>query len=134
MILEHVNPWHVLSEINRVLKPDGSVFLIAPHIRRQHQPPYDYFRYTEYALIKILNETNFCDLNIKNTGGFMAVIGYYFYFFQRGLSIPRIFEKIFDFLHYYLIEPFFYFIDGFDNGYGRDMTLYFMIKAVKKSS
>ena len=63
----------------------------------------------------------------------MAVIGYYFYFLQRGLGLPRPLEKFFDLIHYYFIEPIFYALDTLDNGYGRDMTLYFMIRASKKN-
>jgi SAM-dependent methyltransferase len=50
-IMEHISePQKVINEFYRVLKPGGEVFAIAPHIRRQHQKPWDYFRYTEYAL------------------------------------------------------------------------------------
>lgn len=135
VVLEHVSdPWLVISEMCRVLKPDGKIFVIAPHIRRQHQPPHDYFRFTEHALKKIFEESGFIDIKIKNTGGFMAVIGYYFYFFQRGLDMPRTIEKFMDKIHYHIIEPIFYFLDRFDNGYGRDMTLYFIISAKKQST
>lgn len=132
VILEHVSePQLVVDELYRVSKPGGKVFLIAPHIRRQHQAPHDYFRYTEYALNNILSKSGFTKVDIQNTGGFMAVVGYYAYFFQRGLGAPTVIEKVFDWLHYLVIEPICYGLDRLDNGYGRDMTLYFMIRATK---
>jgi SAM-dependent methyltransferase len=132
VILEHVsNPQLVLNELYRILKPGGKLFLIAPHIRRQHQAPYDYFRFTEYSLKMLLYKAGFSAFSITHCGGFMAVVGYYFYFFQRGLTIPRILMRALDLTHYYLIEPLFYLLDKLDNGYGRDMTLYFMVRAEK---
>ena len=130
--MEHISdPQEVINEIYRVLKPGGKAFIIAPHIRRQHQAPYDFFRYTEYALINLLRKAGFVSADLKNTGGFMAVIGYYFYFFQRGLRIPGWIERTLDKVHYWIIEPLFYWLDSLDNGYGRDMTLYFMIRVEK---
>jgi SAM-dependent methyltransferase len=132
VIMEHVSrPSLVLNEVFRVLKTGGSAFVIAPHIRRQHQPPHDYYRFTEYALNHIFKASGFSTIDIRHTGGFMAVVGYYLYFFQRGLRIPQVVEKTLDLLHYYILEPIFYYLDSLDNGHGRDMTLYFMVRARK---
>ena len=57
------------------------------------------------------------------------MVGYYAYFFQRGLGLPRYVERFADFIVYWLVEPLCYFLDRFDNGYGRDMTMYFMCRA-----
>jgi SAM-dependent methyltransferase len=134
VIMEHVSsPEMLLKEVYRILKPGGRAFVIAPHIRRQHQPPYDYYRFTEYALSNLFKSSGFSDLDIRHCGGFMAVVGYYFYFFQRGLGLSPTLEKSLDFIHYYVIEPLFYGLDRLDNGYGRDMTLYFMVRAHKSN-
>ncbi|MBF9020215.1 methyltransferase domain-containing protein [Rhodobacterales bacterium HKCCA1058] len=132
VIMEHVtSPDAVVSELYRVLKPGGRAFVIAPHVRRQHQAPYDFFRYTEYGLKHIFASSGFSECTTTPTGGFMALVGYYGYFFQRGLNIPKFFEKTLDLLHYWLVEPICYGLDRLDNGYGRDMTLYFMVRAEK---
>ena len=130
VILEHTSdPATVIAEFFRVLKPSGKLFLIAPHIRRQHQKPHDYFRFTECILNKLLSEAGFQDVEITPTGGFMAMVGYYAYFVQRGLMLPLFIERLADIIVYWLIEPLCYLIDYFDNGYGRDMTMYFMCRA-----
>jgi len=132
VIMEHVSkPQIVVDELYRVLKPGGIAFVVAPHIRRQHQPPHDYFRFSQYALDMLFHKSGFSTVTIKNTGGFMAVVGYYSYFFQRGLGVSKFIEKILDWMHYWIIEPICYSLDRLDNGYGRDMTLYFLVKAIK---
>lgn len=131
-IMEHISePQKVINEFYRVLKPRGQVFAVAPHIRRQHQPPWDYFRYTEYALEHLLRRAGFTRLSIEHTNGFLATAAYYAYFFERGLGIPRWLQKPFDWIHAWIIEPVCYALDRLDNGYGRDMTLYFTIRARK---
>lgn len=132
VIMEHVTvPHAVVDELYRVLKPGGKAFVIAPHVRRQHQAPYDFFRYTEYGLKYLFSSSGFIKCTTTPTGGFMALVGYYAYFFQRGLNAPRLVERLLDLLHYWLIEPICYGLDRLDNGYGRDMTLYFMVRAEK---
>ena len=49
--MEHVSdPRSLFKEFRKIIKPNGRIYLIAPLIRRQHQAPYDYFRFTEYSL------------------------------------------------------------------------------------
>jgi SAM-dependent methyltransferase len=51
VLLEHVSePAETLREITRVLKAGGEAFITAPFIMLVHQPPFDFFRYTEYGL------------------------------------------------------------------------------------
>lgn len=129
-IMEHISePGAVVKEFRRVLKPGGQVFAIVPHIRRQHQPPWDYYRYTEYALQYLFTQAGFNEIELIPTNGFLTVVGYYAYFFQRGLGAPKWVERCFDFVHYWMIEPICYTLDRLDNGYGRDMALYFTVRA-----
>ena len=129
-IMEHISePEAVVREFRRVLKPGGEVFAIAPHVRRQHQPPWDFYRYTEYALDHLFKKAGFSEVVLTPTNGFMAVVGYYGYFFQRGLGAPKWVERIFDWMHEWILEPVCYSLDRLDKGYGRDMTLYFLIRA-----
>ena len=47
-VLEHVlNPWHVVEEIYRVLKPEGVVYAETPFMQQVHEGAYDFTRFTE---------------------------------------------------------------------------------------
>ncbi len=62
-VLEHVfRPHLLMSEISRILKPNGVVFVNTPFLFGVHEAPQDYFRYTEFALREL---TNFCNLNVE---------------------------------------------------------------------
>lgn len=54
-VLEHVKePFIAISEIYRVLKPNGKVILSTPFIYPVHADPHDYFRYTKNGLLYML--------------------------------------------------------------------------------
>ncbi len=57
IILEHVSePLATISEFSRILKPGGELFLIVPFAMSIHQPPHDYFRFTEHGIRYLLNK------------------------------------------------------------------------------
>jgi len=131
-ILEHVSePEHVLREFHRVLKPGGEAFVTATLVRRQHQAPHDYFRFTEYALEYLFKKVGFSKIDITPTNGSMVTLTSYSYFFQRGINMPRIAELFFNQVYYWIIEPAGFLLDKLDNGYGRDFSLYFLVRAKK---
>lgn len=59
-VLEHV-PDHVraLTEIARVLRPGGRLFLSVPFLYPIHDAPHDYFRFTSFGLRKLLEDGGF---------------------------------------------------------------------------
>lgn len=59
-VLEHVSePLSALTEIYRVLKPLGKLWLTTPFVWPLHEEPYDYYRYTSHGLRHLLEQTRF---------------------------------------------------------------------------
>lgn len=74
-VLEHVRrPDICLSEIYRVLKPGGVVYLMVPLFAREHQLPHDYYRYTSYGIDYLLNRTGFRVEYVRPMGGYFRVL------------------------------------------------------------
>jgi SAM-dependent methyltransferase len=74
-VLEHCpKPGEVLKEIARVLRPGGFLFLTVPFIWPIHTVPHDEYRFTPFALRRILEHAGFPDAKIAATGGRHAVL------------------------------------------------------------
>lgn len=72
-VLEHCpNPKILLSESMRVLKPGGYFFFTVPFLWPLHEVPHDEFRYTPFAINRLLKEVGFNNLEIRATGGWHA--------------------------------------------------------------
>ena len=67
-VLEHIdNPKKAVDEIFRVLKKGGNCLLTTHMAAPLHGLPYDYYRFTPFALRKIFNK--FSHIEIKPQGG-----------------------------------------------------------------
>lgn len=75
-VLEHVpEPWLMLKEISRVLRPGGQLLLSAPQAWRLHEEPFDFYRYTKYGL-QYLIEVEGLQINyISPQGGVWRLLG-----------------------------------------------------------
>lgn len=72
-VLEHCpEPEIVLKEIFRVLKPGGTFFFTVPFLWNLHEVPNDEYRYTPFALERLLKKAGFSEIKIKATGGWHA--------------------------------------------------------------
>ncbi len=59
-VLEHCpEPKLVLKDIHRVLKQDGTVIFSVPFIWYLHESPWDFYRYTPFAIKKMFEENGF---------------------------------------------------------------------------
>ena len=74
-VLEHLpDPWKVIEELYRILKPGGKIFASCPQGEPQHQVPYDFYRYTIYGLRSIFEQHHFkVDFIIPQTGNFAKI-------------------------------------------------------------
>jgi SAM-dependent methyltransferase len=74
-VFEHVfNIKEVLSEIHRVLKPNGKILLSAPFAWDEHEVPYDFARYTSYGLTHLMNNNGFKVIELAKTTTYVLAI------------------------------------------------------------
>ena len=139
-VLEHVKePFNVISEFYRVLKPGGSLYVTVPQGWWLHQEPYDYFRYTNYGISYLLEKAHFFINDIKPTSGYFSYLANRITFLPKALfwtiksKIIRIlllpFEIISYLLFVLLIPIILNCIDGYDKQ--NKFTLHYMVKASK---
>lgn len=74
-VLEHLpNPDKLWSEMFRLLVPGGKLILNVPFLYWIHEEPYDYYRYTEYALRRLAEQAGFSVVLLEPIGGFPEVL------------------------------------------------------------
>ncbi|NQT30395.1 MAG: class I SAM-dependent methyltransferase [Candidatus Saganbacteria bacterium] len=75
-VLEHVKrPQKVVSEMFRVLRPGGKLFLTTPQCSGLHMPPHNYFNFLEFGLRFLFEQAGFEIVSIKPLGGIFWVQG-----------------------------------------------------------
>jgi SAM-dependent methyltransferase len=75
--LEHVTePQLVIDELWRVLKPGGKLWLTAPFFFAEHEVPYDFFRYTQYGLLHLVQGSGFSIESIEWLEGYFGTLAY----------------------------------------------------------
>jgi SAM-dependent methyltransferase len=73
--IEHLpEPGRALAELARVLKPGAPLLLAAPHEWETHQPPHDYFRFTRFGLLYLLEMAGFEDEEVRPCGGYFRLL------------------------------------------------------------
>lgn len=102
VVLEHTRePQRVLTEIARVLRPGGKLFLVVPNQWEVHQAPIDYYRFTRHGVEYLLSKSAFNVLEVEAIGGFFWLMSRrcinLLTFFQGGLKWPI----------FFLLAPFF---------------------------
>jgi SAM-dependent methyltransferase len=93
-VLEHVpEPARALAEIHRVLRPGGQVYVTVPQSWGLHYEPHDFYRYTKYGMVYLLEHAGFRVTATERMGGLfsffavrlldMLVLQYLFKLFDR---------------------------------------------------
>lgn len=69
-VLEHIpQPERLCKEMCRVLCNDGTLIMNVPFFYWIHERPHDFYRYTEFALKRFIEESGFALVKLKTIGG-----------------------------------------------------------------
>ncbi len=73
-VLEHIsNPELIWAEMARIIKPGGRIILSVPFFYKIHEAPFDFYRYTEFALKNFAEKNKLTVLELKSFGGLPEV-------------------------------------------------------------
>jgi ubiquinone/menaquinone biosynthesis C-methylase UbiE len=74
-VFEHVfNIDELFDEINRVLEPGGRFAFTCPFVWDEHEQPYDFARYTSFAIEHMLAQHGFKLIKLKKSTGYIETV------------------------------------------------------------
>ena len=75
-VIEHLpEPQVCFDEMHRVIKPGGEALILVPFVIKLHQEPYDFHRYTKYALKFYAQKAGFSIIEVREVGGISNILG-----------------------------------------------------------
>ncbi len=91
-VLEHLSePQVMLNEAYRILKPGGAIVLQVPWQWWIHEAPYDFFRYTPFALDYMFKKAGFAEITVEpQSGYFTTAVLKWNYFTGRFIRGPKL--------------------------------------------
>ncbi len=87
-VMEHLpEPKSTLVELFRVLKPGGKIICTCPLFFEEHEQPYDFYRYTQFAHKHLFGSVGFEIEKIEWLEGYFGTVGYQFHCIYKYLPI-----------------------------------------------
>jgi SAM-dependent methyltransferase len=76
-VLEHLpEPLAALKELNRVLKRGGKAIFTMPLFYEEHEQPYDFYRYTQFAHRFLFERAGFQIVSLEWMEGYLGTVAY----------------------------------------------------------
>lgn len=89
-VFEHVfNIDELITEIRRVLKPDGKLLISIPFAWDEHEAPYDFARYTSYGIKHILERNKFEVVEMVKTTTYILALCQLFIWYLSRYVLPQ---------------------------------------------
>lgn len=104
LLEHHPHPQELLKEIYRVLKKDGVLFFTVPFLWPLHIVPHDEYRYTPFALERMLKNTQFKNINLKSLGSYDYALAQMIALWLNFRPLRGLLKKIFQFFALFLIK------------------------------
>jgi SAM-dependent methyltransferase len=135
-VFEHLKyPQVAMKEVRRILKDDGTFVVSFPFCYPLHAAPYDYFRYTNFGFITLLEDEGFKVESVKEISGLFLVWAVFLYnhFLYRKPFLPIGLLFTWSFLVFHKIEELIFALRGADiEKYRSQFVSNYVIKAKKK--
>ena len=132
-VLEHCpEPNAVLKDVNRVLKGDGYVVFSVPFLWYLHETPWDFYRYTPFAMKKMFEENNFELEKLELFGSNdLSFLHTYFIWLKKG-ALPKLIRFFLYFISLPIILLFLLFANGKNRPDFKEGQLFIGIVGVAK--
>jgi len=135
-VIEHVfETREFLAELARVVAPGGRLLLTSPLCYGEHMQPWDFHRFTRFALERLLDEGGFAIESLEARGGFFTLAAYLVArvpdeLVRNGGGFARLAKPLARLLCTYLLAPLLLALDGLDRN--RRFTLGYVCVARRR--